>query len=72
MFDLIVLDCSISSSNTSVITSLLAMIKLLLKSLWLSSFIGENGAWVSGFFDRGSFDEIMQPWAQTVVVGRAR
>ncbi|KAK3798057.1 hypothetical protein RRG08_034617 [Elysia crispata] len=33
---------------------------------------GENGAWISGFFDRGSFDEIMQPWAQTVVVGRAR
>uniref|UniRef100_A0A8D2PMG0 acetyl-CoA carboxylase n=1 Tax=Zosterops lateralis melanops TaxID=1220523 RepID=A0A8D2PMG0_ZOSLA len=26
----------------------------------------------SGFFDQGSFMEIMKPWAQTVVVGRAR
>ncbi|XP_004930758.2 acetyl-CoA carboxylase isoform X2 [Bombyx mori] len=25
-----------------------------------------------GFFDHGSFDEIMGPWAQTVVTGRAR
>uniref|UniRef100_A0AAR2KSB1 acetyl-CoA carboxylase n=1 Tax=Pygocentrus nattereri TaxID=42514 RepID=A0AAR2KSB1_PYGNA len=31
-----------------------------------------KGAWVSGFFDHGSFMEIMQPWAQSVVVGRAR
>ncbi|XP_021331870.1 acetyl-CoA carboxylase 1 isoform X3 [Danio rerio] len=31
-----------------------------------------KGAWVSGFFDQGSFLEIMQPWAQSVVVGRAR
>ena len=28
--------------------------------------------WQSGFFDRGSWEEIMQPWAQTVVAGRAR
>uniref|UniRef100_A0A8C7KBZ9 acetyl-CoA carboxylase n=1 Tax=Oncorhynchus kisutch TaxID=8019 RepID=A0A8C7KBZ9_ONCKI len=28
--------------------------------------------WQSGFFDHGSFMEIMQPWAQSVVVGRAR
>ncbi|XP_061865746.1 acetyl-CoA carboxylase 2 [Colius striatus] len=28
--------------------------------------------WQSGFFDQGSFMEIMKPWAQTVVVGRAR
>ncbi|KAL0994179.1 hypothetical protein UPYG_G00118810 [Umbra pygmaea] len=28
--------------------------------------------WQSGFFDHGSFSEIMQPWAQSVVVGRAR
>ncbi|XP_075988635.1 acetyl-CoA carboxylase isoform X2 [Anticarsia gemmatalis] len=26
----------------------------------------------AGFFDAGSFDEIMQPWAQTVITGRAR
>lgn len=26
----------------------------------------------AGFFDVGSFDEIMQPWAQTVITGRAR
>ncbi|KAM3955585.1 LOW QUALITY PROTEIN: acetyl-CoA carboxylase-like [Aphomia sociella] len=25
-----------------------------------------------GFFDVGSFDEIMKPWAQTVITGRAR
>ncbi|KAG8455711.1 hypothetical protein GDO86_001775 [Hymenochirus boettgeri] len=31
-----------------------------------------KGAWQSGFFDHGSFREIMQRWAQTVVVGRAR
>ncbi|XP_053341778.1 acetyl-CoA carboxylase 1 isoform X4 [Clarias gariepinus] len=31
-----------------------------------------KGAWVSGFFDQGSFIEMMQPWAQSVVVGRAR
>ncbi|KFW83323.1 Acetyl-CoA carboxylase 2, partial [Manacus vitellinus] len=31
-----------------------------------------KGVWQSGFFDQGSFMEIMKPWAQTVVVGRAR
>ncbi|XP_066459958.1 acetyl-CoA carboxylase 2 isoform X1 [Eleutherodactylus coqui] len=31
-----------------------------------------KGTWQSGFFDHGSFKEIMQRWAQTVVVGRAR
>nr|XP_051691837.1 acetyl-CoA carboxylase 2 isoform X2 [Oryctolagus cuniculus] len=31
-----------------------------------------KGAWQSGFFDQGSFKEIMAPWAQTVVTGRAR
>lgn len=31
-----------------------------------------KGAWQSGFFDHGSFLEIMATWAQTVVVGRAR
>ncbi|XP_054720089.1 acetyl-CoA carboxylase-like [Uloborus diversus] len=30
------------------------------------------GFWEDGFFDYGSFVEIMQPWAQTVVCGRAR
>lgn len=28
--------------------------------------------WESGFCDQGSFEEIMRPWAQTVVTGRAR
>ena len=28
--------------------------------------------WYSGFFDRGSFQETLSGWAQTVVVGRAR
>ncbi|XP_044849700.1 acetyl-CoA carboxylase 1 isoform X1 [Mauremys mutica] len=32
----------------------------------------QKSQWLSGFFDKGSFLEIMQPWAQTVVVGRAR
>ncbi|XP_018116412.1 acetyl-CoA carboxylase 2 isoform X2 [Xenopus laevis] len=31
-----------------------------------------KGEWQRGFFDHGSFMEIMQRWAQTVVVGRAR
>ncbi|XP_075070318.1 acetyl-CoA carboxylase 2 isoform X2 [Mixophyes fleayi] len=31
-----------------------------------------KGTWQTGFFDHGSFMEIMQRWAQTVVVGRAR
>lgn len=31
---------------------------------------GEPGR--PGFFDAGSFDEIMKPWAQTVITGRAR
>nr|QLI61955.1 acetyl-CoA carboxylase 2 [Streltzoviella insularis] len=26
----------------------------------------------AGFFDIGSFDEVMKPWAQTVIAGRAR
>ncbi|KAB7507632.1 Acetyl-CoA carboxylase [Armadillidium nasatum] len=28
--------------------------------------------WESGFFDRGSFQEVLAPWAQTVIAGRAR
>ncbi|KDQ51054.1 hypothetical protein JAAARDRAFT_140847 [Jaapia argillacea MUCL 33604] len=28
--------------------------------------------WLSGFFDKGSFQETLSGWAQTVVVGRAR
>ncbi len=32
----------------------------------------ETKEWQSGFFDKDSFLEILQPWAQTVVVGRAR
>ncbi|XP_056677579.1 acetyl-CoA carboxylase 2 isoform X2 [Monodelphis domestica] len=31
-----------------------------------------KGTWQSGFFDQNSFKEIMEPWAQTVVTGRAR
>ncbi|KAJ8286073.1 hypothetical protein GJAV_G00034250 [Gymnothorax javanicus] len=31
-----------------------------------------KGAWLSGFFDHGSFMEVMSSWAGTVVVGRAR
>ncbi|XP_015588836.1 acetyl-CoA carboxylase isoform X3 [Cephus cinctus] len=32
----------------------------------------DSSTWESGFFDRGSWLEIMRPWAQTVVTGRAR
>ena len=32
----------------------------------------DTGEWQSGFFDVGSFDEILHGWAKTVVVGRAR
>ncbi|KAJ3872450.1 acetyl-CoA carboxylase [Lentinula edodes] len=28
--------------------------------------------WMSGFFDKGSFQETLSGWAQTVVIGRAR
>lgn len=28
--------------------------------------------WQSGFFDKGSWQEIMVPWGQTTVCGRAR
>ncbi|KAJ6581428.1 acetyl-CoA carboxylase [Mycena capillaripes] len=31
-----------------------------------------SAAWTSGFFDKGSFQETLSGWAQTVVVGRAR
>ncbi|KAF7770541.1 hypothetical protein Agabi119p4_6515 [Agaricus bisporus var. burnettii] len=31
-----------------------------------------SGQWKSGFFDKGSFQETLNGWAQTVVVGRAR
>lgn len=33
---------------------------------------GQNGTWEDGFFDRGSFQEILSGWAKTVVAGRAR
>ncbi|KAJ2960745.1 hypothetical protein NQZ79_g3986 [Umbelopsis isabellina] len=32
----------------------------------------DNGKWLSGFFDQGSFVETLSGWARTVVVGRAR
>lgn len=31
-----------------------------------------NQIWKSGFFDENSWSEIMEQWAQTVRVGRAR
>ncbi|XP_078663986.1 acetyl-CoA carboxylase-like isoform X7 [Branchiostoma floridae x Branchiostoma belcheri] len=31
-----------------------------------------RSAWVSGFFDRDSFSEVLHQWAKTVVTGRAR
>jgi len=32
----------------------------------------DNGKWMSGFFDKGSFVEYMAGWGRSVVVGRAR
>jgi len=32
----------------------------------------QSPQWASGFFDKGSFQETLSGWAQTVVVGRAR
>ena len=40
--------------------------------MYLFNITGNADEWESGFFDRGSWDEIMLPWAQTVVCGRAR
>lgn len=42
------------------------------QSRFLSVYPAPKGSWQSGFFDHGSFMEIMQPWAQSVMVGRAR
>ncbi|CAK9831548.1 Acetyl-CoA carboxylase [Anthophora retusa] len=41
---------------------------------WMLEGRVQNGTnyWESGFFDRGTWQEIMRPWAQTVVTGRAR
>ncbi|CAL7951788.1 unnamed protein product [Xylocopa violacea] len=41
---------------------------------WMLEGRIQNGTnfWESGFFDRNSWQEIMRPWAQTVVTGRAR
>lgn len=32
----------------------------------------DNGKWLSGFFDKGSFVETLSEWAKSVIVGRAR
>jgi acetyl-CoA carboxylase/biotin carboxylase 1 len=32
----------------------------------------DNGKWLSGFFDKGSFTETLAGWVKSVVVGRAR
>lgn len=39
---------------------------------WMLAGKPGKGGWQSGFFDHGSFMEIMASWAQTVIVGRAR
>lgn len=38
----------------------------------LAGVVDDNGKWLSGFFDKGSFCETLAGWAKTVVVGRAR
>lgn len=32
----------------------------------------DGSSWVSGFFDRGSYQEYLSGWGKSVVVGRAR
>jgi acetyl-CoA carboxylase/biotin carboxylase 1 len=39
---------------------------------WLIEGKMEEDSWLSGFFDKDSFQETLSGWAQTVVVGRAR
>jgi acetyl-CoA carboxylase/biotin carboxylase 1 len=39
---------------------------------WLIEGKMEDDIWLSGFFDKDSFQETLSGWAQTVVVGRAR
>ena len=39
---------------------------------FLDGVINEHDQYEPGFFDRGSFDEVMAGWAKTVVTGRAR
>jgi acetyl-CoA carboxylase/biotin carboxylase 1 len=34
--------------------------------------LDNNGKWLGGIFDKGSFTETLEGWAQTVVAGRAR
>lgn len=38
----------------------------------LISGVTDGDVWESGFFDRDSFVEVLEGWAKTVVVGRAR
>eukprot|EP00442_Polarella_glacialis_P024751 CAMPEP_0115061710 /NCGR_PEP_ID=MMETSP0227-20121206/8152_1 /TAXON_ID=89957 /ORGANISM="Polarella glacialis, Strain CCMP 1383" /LENGTH=2235 /DNA_ID=CAMNT_0002447029 /DNA_START=29 /DNA_END=6736 /DNA_ORIENTATION=+ len=38
----------------------------------LAGTTAADGAWVGGFFDRGSFQEYLAGWGRSVVVGRAR
>ena len=38
----------------------------------LEGQMNEHNQYEAGFFDKGSFDEIMAGWAKTVVTGRAR
>lgn len=39
---------------------------------WLLEGKEEAGSWLSGFFDKGSWQETLAGWATSVVVGRAR
>lgn len=40
--------------------------------LLLTGQADDDGEWLGGFFDKGSFTETLAGWAKTVVVGRAR
>lgn len=40
--------------------------------LMLTGCVDSKGRWLGGIFDRDSFREVMQDWAKSVIVGRAR
>ena len=46
--------------------------RFMLEGKFTTNTDNSGAHWVSGFFDRDSFHEVMKAWAKTVVCGRAR
>ena len=72
-FVIIIIDC-IEFSDSLVENYMSCTCTNLLKYTKLYCFVNldDKNSWQKGFFDHKSFHEILQPWAQTVVTGRAR